>query len=404
SAVEGTHTSTITHTAASADPIYDNFNANNVTATITDNDRFAFVANRTSGNISIYNVDPSTGALSPDPGSTFLIDAAPGSFAVAAHPSGEFLYVANADNDTVSALAIDSSTGGLSLIEAEIAAANAQPFSVAVDRTGSFLYVANIGDGTVSAYSINQSTGELTPIGNPVASGTQARFVAPHPTADFLYVANEGDNNFSGFIINPGGSLAPILGANPSPYSSIFPTGKRPRGLAIDPTGQYLYTANYDPASNTGSITAFQIDDGTMGGDTGSLIWISDTDTGERTRSVATHPNGGFVYALNERTANIDAFAIDDGSTGGTPGDLISPSTVPGSPFPTSAAANPPNNDDRSYTVTVDSNGNFAFATNFVDGTVDSFVINAADGSLSGRTTVSAGSGPAGITILGVLP
>jgi DNA-binding beta-propeller fold protein YncE len=129
--------------------------------------RFAYVANQGDGTVSAYTIDSTTGALTQLGNSPFLAGRAPVSVAV--DPSGKFAYVANecvSSNDcssgTVSAYTIDSTTGALTQLSNSPFAAGAVPFSVAVDPSGKFAYVANSHSNNVSAYTINSTTGALS--------------------------------------------------------------------------------------------------------------------------------------------------------------------------------------------------------------------------------------------------
>src|ERR1700682_1085457 len=67
---------------------------------------FAYVTSLgSSGNVSAYNIEGSTGALTPVQGSPFSAGTTPVSVAVT--PAGQFLYVANYASNNVSAFSID---------------------------------------------------------------------------------------------------------------------------------------------------------------------------------------------------------------------------------------------------------------------------------------------------------
>ncbi|NUS55031.1 MAG: lactonase family protein [Streptomycetaceae bacterium] len=89
---------------------------------------------------------------------------------------------------------------------------------------------------TVCAY--DPETGELTPQGEPVATPSPS-FLAVHPDGHTLYAVNELEphGTLSSFAIAIDGSLTPL---------GTVPTGgSAPCHLAVDPTGQYVLTANY---------------------------------------------------------------------------------------------------------------------------------------------------------------
>jgi 6-phosphogluconolactonase len=145
-----------------------------VTVTVDSlGNEFAYVANWGSGDVSAYTIDTigGTGALTQIPcasgtgcnGDNFLAGSLPNSVTV--DPSGKFAYVANRDSGDVSAYTIDS-TGALASVGTPVLAGT-HPYSVTVDPSGKFVYVANEGDGInpsdVSAYTIG-TTGALTAI------------------------------------------------------------------------------------------------------------------------------------------------------------------------------------------------------------------------------------------------
>ena len=80
----------------------------------------------------------------------------------------KFAYVANYTSNDVSVYTINQATGALTA--GTSVAAGTNPFSVTVDPTGKFAYVANNGSNNVSVYTINQTTGALT-AGTAVAAG-----------------------------------------------------------------------------------------------------------------------------------------------------------------------------------------------------------------------------------------
>jgi DNA-binding beta-propeller fold protein YncE len=105
---------------------------------------------------------------------------------------------------------------------------------MAVDPTGKFLYVVNNGSDTVSAYVITSITLLLSPqaraltaAGSAVAAGTNPGGIAVDPTGKFVYVANGNSGNISVYTINPStGALSEVKG-------SPFAAGSGPFSVAI---------------------------------------------------------------------------------------------------------------------------------------------------------------------------
>ena len=69
--------------------------------------------------------------------------------------------------------------------------------------------MANYGDGTVSAFTINASSGALTSVGSAVATGNLNNVANPapidvkvDPSGQYVYVANYLDGSVSLFSVN----------------------------------------------------------------------------------------------------------------------------------------------------------------------------------------------------------
>src|SRR6202043_1922650 len=136
-------------------------NITNIAVTCTTNaDRFVYVANGGSNNISAYAINAASGAVTAISGSPFPAGSVP--YSITIDPSGKFAYVANQGNGDVSAFAINGSSGALTTVSGSPFATGPVPFSVAVDPTGKFVYVTNGNSGDVSAYTINPGSGALT--------------------------------------------------------------------------------------------------------------------------------------------------------------------------------------------------------------------------------------------------
>src|SRR6516162_6903078 len=221
---------------------------------------FVFVSDFQNGAVEAFTINPMNGELSAVAGSPFPAGPAPGAGGLAIDPSTRYLYVTLMNSSAVAGFTIAAGTGVLTPIPGSPFPAGDTPIQAIEDPTGKFLYVSNLNDalGGISAYTIDPSTGALTPIaGSPFP--TQSNFPGPNRMAvggggKFLYVGMSGTSNannvVSAFAIDPNtGALTQITG-------SPFPTGNDPQGIATDPTGKFLYTAN----SQDGTLSVFTID------------------------------------------------------------------------------------------------------------------------------------------------
>lgn len=96
------------------------------------------------------------------------------------HPSGKWLSVVNSMSNDVSIFAIDPVTGALGTPTTATAAV--LPTSITLDPTGQFAYVTHVIGGTVWSYGVDPLTGALTPTGDAFAGkGPYAMAIAVVP-------------------------------------------------------------------------------------------------------------------------------------------------------------------------------------------------------------------------------
>jgi 6-phosphogluconolactonase (cycloisomerase 2 family) len=163
---------------------------------------------RGSNSVSVYKVDPATGAVALAPGSPFASGKDPSADALA--PGGRFAYVVNKSSNSVSAYKINSTTGALTRVAGSpfpVGDYNSSgPNGIVVDPTGKYAYVTS--EVGVTAFSIDTTTGALVRVpGSPFAAarsnfGTAG--IAVEPLGRFAYVLNTFDNSISVYSIERG--------------------------------------------------------------------------------------------------------------------------------------------------------------------------------------------------------
>jgi 6-phosphogluconolactonase len=152
---------------------------------IDSSERFLYVANSaasnpppnalTIGNVSGFNIDPTTGALTPILGSPFTstVGNANGPTAIAVDPGGNFVYaVTSGSSDSVWCFQITPTNG-------QLVAVTSSPFSVTAgglyalfDPSGGRLYIGSQSSPGIAGYRYNPSTGTPTAIsGSPFSTG-----------------------------------------------------------------------------------------------------------------------------------------------------------------------------------------------------------------------------------------
>ena len=128
------------------------------------------------GSVSAFTIDGTTGALTQVPGSPFATTSNLGSNSqpgqIVVDPTGSFVYTVLTATGQVAGFAITPSSGALTPIPGSPFTVGNGPISIAT--ISSFIYVSNATDGTVSAYSITPGSGVLAPVTGspfPIAAG-----------------------------------------------------------------------------------------------------------------------------------------------------------------------------------------------------------------------------------------
>jgi 6-phosphogluconolactonase (cycloisomerase 2 family) len=234
--------------------------------------RFVYTANSDDNSISMFTINQSTGVLTPTSPAT-VSTVVPGNILwdpnfLTVDPTGRFLYLTESLTNGAAVLMfnIDQTTGLLTPTSPATVYIGGWPWQVAVAPSGKFAYVVNNltgSDGSfgVFQFTVNSATGVLTP-NTPaaVASGNGPTEIAVDPTSKFAYVVNRLDNTVSMYTIDPNsGNLT--LNASRNPTGTIA-TGTQPFRISFDPSGKFLYVANeVGPSSiytvnNDGTLTS----------------------------------------------------------------------------------------------------------------------------------------------------
>jgi 6-phosphogluconolactonase len=197
--------------------------------------------------------------------------------------------------------------------------AGAGPCHLALDRTGRYLAVANYSGGNFSLLPVG-ADGRLQPATRVVdGRATAAASVKPLGHAvgfdaanRFLIAADKGLDRVLVYRFDAAtGALTPN-----APASAALPAGSGPRHYALHPNGRWLFTI--DELAST--ITTFAWD-----AKTGTLTALGNIGTkpagvtGGTTAEIAVHPNGRFVYGSNRgpvppKLANASASGGGDDS------------------------------------------------------------------------------------------
>ncbi len=301
-----------------------------------------------SDQIVAYREDPNSGILTPLAGSPLTAGSAVQSIVI--HPSKKFLYAANTGNSDVSLFTI-ATNGELTEVTPRTNTGTA-PTLLAMDPAGTFSCMwPNSASDDISVFSIDATSGALTAVGAPFPTGISPLNMKLAPSGNVLYVTGAGSPGYiEVFSLNAG--VATLL--------QVIQPGANPYGLAIDPSGQHLYTAN----TLDNSFSAYTI------GSDGSLTAIAGFPLGEiyaAPIALFIDASGKYLYVANASSSSSNLAGYGIGSDGGL-------TLLTNSPFVTGKEPN---------FVTGDSTGKYIFVGNQSGSAIQSFSLDGSSGTLT---------------------
>jgi 6-phosphogluconolactonase (cycloisomerase 2 family) len=250
---------------------------------ITPNGGSLYATNSGAVDISEYSLDLTNGALT----SIGTIASGSGPFDIAVESTGRYAYAAN--DSSVSEYLVQPSgnlTANGTLVLPVFSTnldhiATAQPA-----QSTACAYVTNQQLGLVYEMAIDSSSGTLTYLGNVSANGAPFG-ITVHPNQKFIYTANANSFSISVFEQVSASSAtqgtAPCTIALTSQLSLPSALSPQPFNIAIEPTGKFAYSGNF----NFGKVGEYSIDP-----TTGALTSIAVIDD-----EVPPNPESGPVYA-----------------------------------------------------------------------------------------------------------
>ncbi len=284
-------------------------------------DYFMYVGTYTgqgSKGIYAWRFDPGAGTFTPV---GLVAESANPSF-LAAHPNGRFLYAVNeishfqrmSSTGSVSAFAIDPATGKLKLLNQQASLGDG-PCHVALDHQGKCAIVTNYNNGSVAAYPVgkdgflNQSSAFFQHRGTGATphrqEGPHAHCVVVSPDDRFALVADLGLDQVLLYHLNTDTGAMEVN----EPRFVKVAAGAGPRHLAFHPNGRFVYLIN----EMGSSIITFAYDP--QAGTLRELQTVStlpkDFKGQNDTAELQVHPSGKFLYGSNRGHDSIAVFAID---------------------------------------------------------------------------------------------
>lgn len=221
---------------------------------------------------------------------------------------------------------VDRDSGRLT--QAGVQALSTSPSCLAVNAQGTRLYSANETDrvgtdkqGTVSAFAIDRRTGHLTHLNTVPSGGAGPTFVCLHPSGEFLLVANyfggsvavlpiqtDGKLSIASDVKQDVGELGPTTAIHAPPGSFAFSGHDQPHAhqITTDPSGQFVLHADL----GLDKIFVWRLDAKVGKLQPNATASVS-LPSGDGPRHFHFHPNGKWLYSIQEEGSTIVLFDFD---------------------------------------------------------------------------------------------
>jgi 6-phosphogluconolactonase (cycloisomerase 2 family) len=276
---------------------------------------------------------------------------------------------------------LDPSTGALK--PHAVTASGLNPSSLAPDSSWTHLYSANEtatfegeAAGSVSSYTVDNESGRLALINTVSSRGAGPCYVSVHPSGKHVMVANYHGGTFAVLPVLSGGGLGPasdvkrLAGPVGPTKAESAPAGTHAISghdrthahmIQADASGRYVIGA--DLGSDRIFVWRYDAAHGTLAGNEPSGVSLP---PGDGPRHFSFHPNGRWMYSLQEEGSTLVAFDYD--ADKGTLRAKQSISSLP----PGFAGSN------FTSEVMVSADGRFVYAANRLHDSIAWFSIDAA--------------------------
>jgi 6-phosphogluconolactonase len=221
---------------------------------------------------------------------------------------------------------MNSATGKLS--QREVFPSDMNPSWLALDPSRTHLYAANETNtfggkqsGSVSAYAINRSNGRLSLLNTVSSEGAGPAHLSIHPSGKYVLVANYAGGTVAVLPIHTAGDLGsardvkhhrgpvgPAQAASAPPGSFAISGHDTPHAHMIhsDPSGRFVLAA--DLALDRILVWKFHPQRGTLTENDPPFVQLP---PGDGPRHFAFHPNGRWLYSLQEEASTLVTFDYD---------------------------------------------------------------------------------------------
>lgn len=339
-----------------------------------------------------FEMDTDTGELSD----CRLVAKTPSPSWIVIHPSKRYLYAVNEQNSgSVSAFAIRGVSGDLTPLNT-VSSGGAEPAYISLDGSGRYAFVANYGGGSLAvlpvlptgglgtAVDLRRDQGSVgsmratdAPRGSFAISGHDAphvHMVLPDPQNRFVLATDLGQDRIYVYRFD---TQTGRLSEN-APYTAL-PTGDGPRHLAFHPNGHWLYSIQEE--SSTVAVFDYDAQSGSLHAKQTVSALPPDFAGTSFASEILVGPEGRFLYAANRLHDTVAVFSIGGDGRLQRIGEASTLGDYPGQ-------------------CRIDPTGRFLYACNRRSDSITSFRIDRKTGLLSFTGRYAAVGSPGSITFL----
>lgn len=214
----------------------------------------------------------------------------------------------NGQREGIYRATLDEQTGALD--RPVLAAAVRNPEFLALDPSGKRLYAAcqlANGGGGVAAFEVSDDTRSLRFLNEEPTGGGQACHVATDRSGRCLFSAQYGGGSVSAYPlasdgrILPRSELAHLTGTGPN---HVRQEGPHPHWVGTDPANRFLFVPNL----GSDEVVIYELDQAHC---KLKPHGAGHCPPGSGPRHLVFHPNGRFVYVVNEMKVTVTAFRYD---------------------------------------------------------------------------------------------
>jgi 6-phosphogluconolactonase len=196
-----------------------------------------------STGITVYAINQTTGALTYIATTPVLSGS---SYGISGDPTGQFIFYTT--SSLLVGFTVNQATGNLTLVNSvTVGTVSGASYSSGMVCTAKgYIYTHSKDSNLVYVSSFNPLTGTLTLLSSQAYTGNLLTWTAS-PDGNFVYAGDYANALYTGWRVGSSGALTAL---------ATIVGGSNPNGVVVDPSGRFLYGANY---AATGIISQYSV-------------------------------------------------------------------------------------------------------------------------------------------------